>query len=145
MAFQDDPHRIVWRVFIASPPETVYDFLDTDEGRARFWAESAAERDGAIAFVFPDGTEIVARVLERRRPEVFSLDYFGSVATFRLASADGGTEVVLEHAGVPPHERAEVMAGWVSVLMQLKAAAQFGVDLRNHSATRHWGTGYADN
>ena len=40
---------------------------------------------------------------------------------------------------------AEVNAGWVSVLMALKAMAEHGVDLRNHDAERTWWQGYCDN
>lgn len=32
---------IRWRMHIPAPPEKVFDLLDSDEGRARFWAESA--------------------------------------------------------------------------------------------------------
>jgi hypothetical protein len=38
-----------------------------------------------------------------------------------------------------------VNAGWVSVLLGLKAAADHGVDLRNHDAARTWSQGYCDN
>jgi hypothetical protein len=33
----------------------------------------------------------------------------------------------------------------VSVLLALKAAADFGVDLRNHDPARTWWQGYCDN
>jgi hypothetical protein len=36
------------------------------------------------------------------------------------------------------------MAGWVSVLLALKAAADFRVDLRSHDPQRTWSQGYAD-
>ena len=36
-------------------------------------------------------------------------------------------------------------AGWVSVLMAMKAALDYGVDLRNHDIERTWMKGYADN
>lgn len=55
------------------------------------------------------------------------------------------TDLTLSDAGVPAADRAEVTAGWVSVLLALKAAVDFGVDLRNHDRQRTWGTGYADN
>jgi hypothetical protein len=50
----------------------------------------------------------------------------------------------------PSHEidesiRMEMAAGWVSVLMAMKAAVDHGVDLRNHDASRSWSNGYADN
>lgn len=41
--------------------------------------------------------------------------------------------------------RMEMAAGWVSVLMAMKAAVDHGVDLRNHDESRTWGDGYADN
>jgi hypothetical protein len=47
--------------------------------------------------------------------------------------------------GVPEADRMEVVAGWVSVLMALKATADYGVDLRNHDLGRSWEQGYVDN
>ena len=41
--------------------------------------------------------------------------------------------------------RSEVTAGWVSVLLAMKAAVDYGVDLRNHDETRTWSSGFADN
>lgn len=35
-------------------------------------------------------------------------------------------------------------AGWVSVLMAMKAAVDHGVDPRNHDEERPWVRGYAD-
>ncbi len=34
-----------WRLHLASPPAAVHRMLASDEGRARFWAESAVEVD----------------------------------------------------------------------------------------------------
>jgi len=140
MSFQPDPDRIVWRVHIDAPPEVVYDTLATDAGRATFWAESAVERDGVIRFVFPDGSETSARILHAERPRELAIEYFGTRVTFHLT---GATDVTLIDERT--EEREEVIAGWVSVLMQLKAAVQFGVDLRNHSRERSWERGYVEN
>lgn len=140
MPFQSDPARIVWRVHIDVPVEAVYDALATDAGRASFWAESAVETDGVIHFVFPDGSETSARILHAARPRTFAVEYFGSRVTFRLT---GATDVELVDERT--EDREEVTAGWVSVLMQLKAAIQFGVDLRNHSRERSWDRGYVEN
>jgi len=41
--------------------------------------------------------------------------------------------------------RREMIPGWVSVLMAMKAAVDFGVDLRNHDPKRSWQQGFADN
>jgi hypothetical protein len=60
---------ITWRLHLRVSPETVFDAIASDEGRARFWSESAARRGNAIEFVFPDGARHRGRVLEElRRP-----------------------------------------------------------------------------
>jgi uncharacterized protein YndB with AHSA1/START domain len=133
--------EIRWRVHLASSPEAVYELLTTEEGRAQFWAESAVERDGAIEFTFPNGMRSRAAVLAAETPTRFAVDYFGSRTTFELEpDGDGGTDLSLSGEG-----DAEVLAGWVSVLLALKAAADFGVDLRNHDPGRTWRQGYCDN
>jgi hypothetical protein len=73
--------------------------------------------------------------------------YYGnSVATFELADdRAGGTDLILTDSGVPDEDRSEVIAGWVSVLTALKAAVDFGVDLRNHDPLRTWDDGYVEN
>ena len=47
--------------------------------------------------------------------------------------------------GVAAEHYAEIHAGWVSVLMNLKAVADFGCDLRNHDPQRTWQQGYLNN
>jgi uncharacterized protein YndB with AHSA1/START domain len=136
---------IRWRLHVPAPPEAVYDALATDAGRASFWAESAIERDGHVHFVFANGQELRARIVERSRPRRFALEYFEGVATFTLSpSPPGGTDLLLEHEGVAPAEWADVHAGWLNVLLPLKARVAFGVDLRNHDPARTWDQGYVD-
>ena len=53
--------------------------------------------------------------------------------------------MVLTDTGVPPEHRKEVMAGWVSVLLSLKAAVDFDIDLRTHDPERDWDVGYVEN
>ena len=141
------PDSIRWRLHLASPPLKVYRILATDEGRARFWAESAQEQDGAVHFVFPNGHTWRGKIIEATPPRRFVLEYYGgSITSFELeADGQGGNDLTLTDAHVPAQDRAEVLAGWVSVLMALKAAVDFEVDLRNHDHTRTWGEGYADN
>ncbi len=138
---------LTWRLRLSAPPERVYALLATDAGRARFWAESAVEAGGHIRFVFPNGAVWRGQVLTAEPPRRFSLIYYGgSTATFDLAEdGHGGTDLTLTDEGVPDADFAEVLAGWVSVLLALKAAADFGVDLRNHDPARTWDQGYADN
>jgi uncharacterized protein YndB with AHSA1/START domain len=138
---------ITWRLHLRTAPEGVYPLLATDEGRARFWAEAAQETDGQVRFIFPNGVTWQGRVLAAAPPERFSVVYYGgSTTTFALVGdGHGGTELTLTDEGVPETDYAEVLAGWVSVLLALKAAADFGVDLRNHDPARTWDQGYVEN
>jgi uncharacterized protein YndB with AHSA1/START domain len=136
---------IRWRLFVPVAREVVYRALTTDAGRATFWAESTAESGDDLDFVFVNGVRHRARILERTPPSRFALVYFGGTATFELTAApDGGTDLLLTHEGVLADEWIEVHAGWLNVLLPLKAAVAFGVDLRNHSPARSWDQGYVD-
>jgi uncharacterized protein YndB with AHSA1/START domain len=136
---------IRWRIHLSSPPEAVWDLLTTDEGRSRFWAEAAEDRDGTIEFVFPNGERHSGAVVEATPFRRYAVEYFGSAARFELAlDGVGGTDLTLVHE-VRDEWHVEVNAGWVSVLMALKAAVDHGIDLRNHDAARTWSQGYCDN
>ncbi len=138
--------QIRFRVHLSSPPEKVFEFLATDAGRSAFWAYSAKERRGVIHFHFSNGMELESRILESIPHQRFSVEYFGgSQATFDLAQdSDGGTDVTLVETSVPPEWLAEHRAGWVSVLLTLKAAVDFSIDLRNKDPERSWENGYVD-
>jgi hypothetical protein len=126
-------------------PQRLFAALDSDEGRAAFWAESAIESEGFIQFRFVNGFSCRSRVLERQSPHVWSVDYPGGPARFELTpDGRGGTDLVVTQEGVPPGEWNEVHAGWLNVLFPLKAWLAHGVDLRNHDPTRSWDQGYAD-
>lgn len=147
MSFQDDPNTICWRLHLKSPIGQVYAALATDTGRASFWAESAIEREGVIHFIFPNKVTWEAQILQATPPTQYTVRYYGnSITTFKLeADGQGGTDLTLTDIGVPAEYRTEVIAGWVSVLLALKAAVDFGVDLRAHDIARHWDTGYVEN
>ncbi len=139
------PSEVRWRLRLASPPERVWQLLATDDGRARFWAEEAREHDGAIDFRFPNDQRWSGQVVAREEPGGFAVDYFGTPAAFELEpDGAGGTDLTLTQE-VADEWHAEVNAGWVSVLLALKAACDFDVDLRNHDASRSWSQGYCDN
>lgn len=136
---------IRWRMHISVAPERVYDALDSDQGRASFWAESAREVDGSVEFVFASGYRHRARILVRERPNRFALAYFEGPATFALTPSNhGGTDLLLVHEGVGADDWHDTHAGWLNVLFPLKATLAFGVDLRNHDPSRSWDQGYAD-
>jgi hypothetical protein len=120
--------------------------LSTGEGRARFWADSAEEVAGTIHFCFSNGQQLNSFVREKLPPNRFQLTYFGgSLVTFDLQAAGrGGTDLTLSEAGAPPDEHEQNRAGWVIVLLMLKAAVDFAVDLRSHDPTRTWERGYVD-
>ena len=147
MIFQSDPEIIRWKLHLNSSPQSVYQIISTNEGRAGFWAESAVEQDGIIHFVFPNQAEWKGKILEQDTPSKFKVEYYGgSITTFELES-DGvdRTDLTLTDQGVLQEDRTEVIAGWVSVLMALKASVDFGVDLRTHDPKRTWDEGYAEN
>ena len=136
---------IRWRMHLPVPVETAFAALDTNDGRASFWAESAVEADGEIEFRFINGYVYKGRIRERQPPRLLAIDYIGGVARFELTpDGAGDTDLLLTHSGVEPAEWNEVHAGWLNVLFPLKAWLIRGVDLRNHDPQRSWDQGYAD-
>jgi uncharacterized protein YndB with AHSA1/START domain len=146
MGLEADGRTIRWRVHLAAPPERVHQALATAEGRARFWAASAPERDDVILFRFASGQVLESRILQREAPRRFVVTYFGgSRVEFDLAAdGAGGTDLTLTETGGLEAELLENLPGWVSVLLGLKAAVDFGVDLRNRDPSRQWEQGYVD-
>lgn len=136
---------IRWRLHIPVPPDLVFDALDSNAGRAAFWAESAIEREGHIEFRFINGYKCSCKILKRRPHQLFELDYIGGPACFELfPDGGGGTDLLLTHNDIRPSEWNEVHAGWLNVLFPLKAWLVHGTDLRNHDPQRSWDHGYAD-
>lgn len=146
MSFQAERGVIRWRMHFLSPKEKVFAALATDEGRARYWAESAPEANGRITFHILGYEPFSGRILKRKAPSLFALEYFGTIVEFSLQDdGEGGTDLLLVATQVHESIRMEMVAGWVSVLMAMKAAVDHGVDLRNHDESRTWNGGYVDN
>jgi hypothetical protein len=137
--------RIRWRIHLPVPPEQVFAALDSDQGRSAFWAASSVERNEQVELRFSNGYTSKSRIIERRAPSLFILDYIGGPVRFDLSDdGSGGTDLLLTHDGIAPKNRNEVHAGWLNVLFPLKAWLSHGVDLRNHDPRRSWDQGYAD-
>lgn len=146
MTLDPESGIITWRIHLASSPERVYTAIATDEGRSRFWAESTTETLGTVRFSFPNGMTSDGEILAVQEPERFELTYFGNRVSFALQDdGDGGTDLTLEDYGITGPDRTETAAGWVSVLLALKAYLDHGVDLRNHDPDRTWDQSYVDN
>jgi uncharacterized protein YndB with AHSA1/START domain len=139
-------HDICLRLHLDSRPERVFDLFATDQGRESFWVSKCRQQGDLIRFSFPNGESLVSRILESSPVRRFSFTYFqDSVVTVELIEVADGTDLVLREAGVPAEFLVDNRAGWVSVLLNLKARADHGVDLRNHDPARTWTTGYVDN
>lgn len=136
---------IEWRIALASPPQRLWWFLATDEGRMRFLAERSEARGDCIDLLFPNGEREAARIEESVAPMRLVLRYFGARTVFSLTSDGSGSILTLRAEAVPAAEACTVEAGWVSVLLALKAAADFSVDLRNHDRAKTWDERYCDN
>lgn len=146
MSFQPEKGVIRWKMHFLSPKEDVFSALATDEGRARYWAESAPEVNGQVTFHILGYEPFAGRILTSNAPSLFALEYFGTIVEFSLQDdGGGGTDLSLVAMQVDESIRMEMVAGWVSVLMAMKAAVDHGVDLRNHDKSRTWSDGYADN
>ena len=135
---------IVWRVSLASAAEDVFALLDTDEGRERHWAQRSHATSDGFALEFAGGLTEAVEVIERVPPTRLRIRYFGSESELVLTpSADGCVlEVTCRCEEVA--EWMEFFPGWVSWLLVLKAAADFGVDLRNGSPQRTWNDRFVD-
>lgn len=101
---------------------------------------------GHIAFRILGYEPFTGRILRKEPPSLFSLEYFGTIVELSLQDdGNGGKDLSLVSTRVDESIQVEMIAGWVSVLMAMKAAVDHGVDLRNHDVSRTWSHGYADN
>jgi hypothetical protein len=84
--------------------------------------------------------------LLRRPPSRFSLRYLGGSELQFVLRADGhgGTDLDLIERFDGPEPAFASRTDWPQVLLALKAACDFGVDLRNHDPDRCRDQGYVD-
>lgn len=134
------------KIHFKTSPENLFRLLTNPKGQEQFWVERSRKQGDTFYFNFPNGEHYDSKILKMIPNKTFALDYFNSEATFKLDPCDnGGTDLTLINAGVYEDAYAEVYAGWTSVLLNLKAVADFGADLRNHNPHRTWDQGYVDN
>lgn len=139
-------NQLSWKLHFKSESTWVYEFLVLPEKRKTYWAESAEEIDGVIHYVFLNGIENHGQILEKIPGQFFRVEYFGMDVSFDLHACEGGgCDMTMICKNVDEDDRCELMAGWVSWLMAMKAAVDFDVDLRNHDSERTWFDGFADN
>jgi hypothetical protein len=147
MAFQDKAGEINWKVHFSSSIEKVYEALTTDDGRKTFWAEGTVEKNGYIEFSILNYPKYQSRIVAKNGRDLFRIEYFGTEVQFQLVTTkdDNGTDLILTAKTDNENVKNEMTAGWVSVLLAMKAAVDFGVDLRNHNPDRAWNNGFLDN
>ena len=134
-----------WRLHCRSSPEAVFELISSDAGRERFWSETSRASGNGFQLTFPDGTEELCTIRESIAPSRLAFSYFGSEVTIELVSdGAGGTDLTLTNSGIAEADYEEVHAGWLSVLLPLKAAVDFAIDLRNHDPARTWRQGFVD-
>ena len=142
-----DRPPIEWRVHLNSSPGATYEAWATDPGRERFWAERSEAVPDGFRLSFIGGEVLDVPLVEAIPSRRFVFTYFGgSRVTVEIENdGSGGCDLHLREEGVPLAEHLENYAGWVSVLLGLKAAVDFGIDLRGHDRARSWAHGYVDN
>ena len=135
---------VTWRIHCASPPVRVFAALTTPEEHRRFWCERSTRTPEGYLLEFIDGTTSEVEILQRDDDGLFVVRYCGSRTEFRVEAAGGGTDVTLVATEIPAGDWLDVYAGWLNVLLPLKAWIDFGVDLRNHDPSRTWQQRFAD-
>ena len=137
------PEPIVWRVHLSSPPLRVRDAWLSPDDHARFLCEVSRRTKTGFHLQFIDGSVTDCTICDVSEA-LIRLQYFGAEVTLELEPAGGGTDVTLTTWNVPADEWLDVYAGWLNVLLPLKAWLDFGVDLRNHDAARTWRQRFVD-
>jgi uncharacterized protein YndB with AHSA1/START domain len=135
---------IVWRLRLAAPPERVFAAWLDPEQHARFWCELSERTALGFRQSFVDGTVGECALVAAVEPTRLELRYFGTRVEIELAARGGGTDLTLTCDEVPAHDFLDLHAGWLNVLLPLKAWLDFGVDLRNHDRARTWRERYVD-
>jgi uncharacterized protein YndB with AHSA1/START domain len=136
--------HIVWRLRLAAAPERVFDAWVNPADHMHYWCERSEPLPGGFRLHFIDGTIEDCTIEGTTAPSRIVYRYFGSRVDIRLELVDGGTDLTLTASDVPRDDWHDVYAGWLNVLLPLKAWVDFGIDLRNHDPRRTWRNRYVD-
>jgi uncharacterized protein YndB with AHSA1/START domain len=129
---------VVASVFIAAPPERVYEYFTQPAAIVRWMGEYALlepEPDGQFTLDIR-GTPVRGHYLELEPPHrlLISWGYAGSelvppdatTVEVRLIDERDGTRVELEHRDLPAEETPNHVSGWTHYLARLSVAALKG-------------------
>ena len=135
-----------WRVLINATAADVYRAVSTDEGRAGFWVATSRSTASGITLEFFDGTSWTGRMLRATPDRAVELTYLGggTVVLEILPVSQSQCIVAVTDRPTNPVDWLANYAGWVAVLLNLKATAEFGVDLRNRDGARSFEQGFVD-
>ena len=137
---------IRWKLHLKSSPQQVFKYLSESKFLEKYWAEKVTIEDGFISFEFINGWVFKSKILKSTPNSIFEIDYSNTTVRFELnGDENNGTDLELTNTNIPAEEYQDMHAGWLSVLMALKAAVDFDIDLRNHDNSRSWDHGYVDN
>jgi uncharacterized protein YndB with AHSA1/START domain len=135
---------MLWRLFLKSSRERVWKALVESEQHCKYWCEASKQTAQGFELRFINGQVASVSIVSADENRILAFEYFGSRVTITLQPAAGGIELALVNEGVPAGEWPEVYAGWLNVLLPLKAWVDFGIDLRNHDPKRTWEQHYVD-
>lgn len=135
-----------WRVHLSAPRELVFALLTPEDEPSLYLASTADQLDDEGGWIAPEGAHLKDATLELLPPRRLTARYAGGgVATLDLTDdGRGGTDLRLTDAGQPAEDRTELVAGWVSVLLALKASVDFSLDLRDHDHRTFWTGAYVE-
>jgi hypothetical protein len=138
-------HNLFWKLHLRTSIDEVYQYLTTDEGREKFWAEKSILGDNQFTLTFPNGDQEDVMII-MQKDHKFEFVYFRTIVSIELTDdGNNGTDLLLNCKNIKSDDYDDIASGWVAVLMNLKAAADHSIDLRNHDNTRTWDEGYVDN
>jgi uncharacterized protein YndB with AHSA1/START domain len=129
---------VVASVFVAAPPERLYEYFTRPEAIVRWMGDYALlepEPNGRFT-IDVRGTPVRGRYLELEPPHrlLISWGYAGSeqlppgasTVEVRLIADGSGTRVELEHRDLPIEQRPDHASGWAHYVSRLEVAAVGG-------------------